>query len=170
MPTGSDFRSAGAFDLAGVDSSGRNVGRTVYWKLYAIENVIRVIIHSVLSMQIGADWWRLAVGPSLQKKAKRFRSTYTSSPWYSSPGTHAIYYIDLADLNEILRVNSNLFLPIIPDVDQWMARVEQVRLPRNVVAHMNWPKQVDRQRIDVFYSDVRSLASQLARSLQLSVP
>ena len=170
MPAASDFRLASAFDLSRVDTSGRNVGRSVYWKLYVIENVMRVIIHSVLSTQLGPKWWSLAVDATLQKKAQRFRSTYTSSPWHSSPGTHEIYYIDLADLNEIVRANSNHFLPIIPDVDQWMARVEQVRLPRNVVAHMNWPNQTDRQRIDVFYKDVRFLAAHLAVSLQLSTP
>lgn len=66
--------------------------------------------------------------------------------------------------------NSNLFLPLIPDIDQWMARIEQIRLPRNVVAHMNWPSQTDRQRIDVFYNDVRSLAAHLGGTLRLSVP
>jgi hypothetical protein len=106
----------------------------------------------------------------LQKKAQRFRSTYTSSPWRSSPGKHDIYFIDLADLNEIIRANSNLFLPLIPDVDQWMARIEQIRLPRNVVAHMNWPNQTDRQRIDVFYNDVRSLAGHLVGTVQLATP
>jgi hypothetical protein len=170
MPATSDFRSAGRFDLSRVDTSGRDVGRRVYWKLYAIENVMRVIIHSVLSAQVGADWWSLAVDASLQRKAQRFRATYTSSPWHSSPGKHDIYFVDLADLNEIMRANSNLFLPLIPDIDQWMARIEQIRLPRNIVAHMNWPSRIDRQRIDVFYSDVRSLATHLGGTLGLSVP
>lgn len=170
MPAASDFRSAAVFDLSRVDTSGRDVGRRVYWTLYAIENVMRVIIHSVLSSQIGSNWWAAAVDASLQKKAQRFRSTCTLSPWHSSPGTHDIYFIDLADLNEIVRANSNLFPPIIPDVDQWMARIEQIRLPRNVVAHMNWPNQTDRQRIDVFYNDVRSLVGHLGGRLQLVTP
>lgn len=170
MPAASDFRSASVFNLSRVDTAGRDVGRRVYWKLYAIENVMRVIIHSILSSQIGPNWWSLGVDASLQKKAQRFRSTYTSSPWHSSPGGHDIYFIDLADLNEIMRANSNLFLPLIPDVDQWMARIEQIRLPRNVVAHMNWPNQTDRQRIDVFYNDVRSLVGHLGGTLQLSSP
>ena len=170
MPAASDFRSGSALDLSRVDTSGRNIGRNVYWKLYAIENVIRVIIHSILSVQIAPNWWSLAASSSMQRKVQRFRSTYTSSPWHSSPGTHDIYYLDLADLNEIMRANSNLFLPVIRDIDQWMARIEQIRLPRNIVAHMNWPNATDRQRIDVFYNDVRSLAGHLAASVQLSIP
>ena len=165
-----DFRTAAAFDSGRVEGSGRDVGRNVYWKLYVIENIMRVIIHSVLSAQIGSNWWSIAVDRSLQKKAMRFRTTYTASPWHSSPGSHEIYYVDLADLNEIMRANSHLFSRIIADVDQWMARIEQIRLPRNVVAHMNWPDQIDRRRIDVFYSDIRTLASHVSSAVTLGVP
>lgn len=169
MGAAADFRSAGAFNLSHVDTSGRDVGRRVYWKLYAIENVIRVIVHSVLSIQIEPNWWPRAVDTRIQTKAERYRANYTASPWHSSPGVHGIYFIDLADLNEIVRANSNHFLPIIPDVDQWMARIEQVRLPRNVVAHMNWPNKTDRRRIDVFYDDVRTLAAHLSSSRRLTL-
>jgi hypothetical protein len=170
MPAAKDFRSTPPFDVTRVDGSGRDVGRSVYWKLYAIENTMRVVIHSVLTAQIGPNWWLTAADVGLQKKAQRFKSNYSASPWHSSPGGHDIYYVDLSDLNETIRANSHLFLPIIRDVDQWMARIEQVRLPRNVVAHMNWPSATDRQRIGVLYSDVRTLASHVAASIQLAIP
>ena len=169
MPAIGDFRTT-TFDVGRVKTSGRNVGSNVYWKLYAIENVIRVIIHSVLSAQIGSNWWSTAVDSRIQGKVQRFRATYGASPWHSSPGQHEIYYLDLSDLNEIMRANSNLFAPVVPDVHQWIARIEQVRLPRNIVAHMNWPHQTDRQRIEVTYKDVQALANQLAGSLALSIP
>ena len=170
MPAAQDFRSVAGFDAKSIDDAGRHIGRNVYWRLYAVENLMRVIIHSVLHAQIGSTWWGVAVDQNLQKKAERFRTNYTKKPWHSSPGSHHIYYIDLLDLNEIVRVNSNLFLPIIPDVDQWMARIEQLRLPRNVVAHMNWPHETDRQRIQVFYQDLQALCSQVAERVTLSVP
>lgn len=170
MPAIRDFRAAPGFDLGRVNTAGRDVGRRVYWKLYAIENVARVIVHSVLSAQIGSAWWTTAADPGLQKKAQGFRSRYTSKPWHSSPGSHDIYYVDLSDLNEIIRANSHLFLPIIPDIDQWMARIEQVRLPRNIVAHMNWPNDTDRKRIDVLFDDLRALSSSLSGRLSLVVP
>ena len=170
MPAAQDFRRVAIFDAKSIDDAGRHIGRNVYWRLYAVENLMRVIIHSVLHAQIGSTWWGVAVDQRLQKKAERFRTNYTKKPWHSSPGIHDIYYIDLSDLNEIVRANSNLFLPVIPDVDQWMARIEQLRLPRNVVAHMNWPNQTDRQRIQVFYHDLRALSSQVAAQVALSVP
>ncbi len=169
MPAVRDYRLA-SFDMVRVRACGQNIGRTVYWKLYAIENVMRIIIHSVLSAQIGPNWWPMAVDITLQGKATRFKANYDAQPWHSSPGNHDIYYLDLADLNEIVRANSNLFLPLIPEIDQWVARIEQVRLPRNVVAHMNWPHQTDRSRIEVVYADIQTLVTQLSAALSLSIP
>lgn len=170
MATASDFRDVTIFKLSNVGASGKDVGRNVYWKLYVIENTVRIIIHSVLTAQINMNWWGTATTPTLQKKALGLRKKYMTSPWHTVPGNHDIYYIDLADLNEIIRANSHLFLPVIPDIDQWMARIEQIRLPRNVVAHMNWPNKTDRKRIDVFVYDIESLARNLGNELILAAP
>ena len=75
---------------------------------------------------------------------------------------HEVYYTFLSDLNAIITAHSHLFRPTIPDIDQWIARIEQIRLPRNIVGHMNWPSSTDRQRIDVFYKDFQALIKKLA--------
>lgn len=157
MPPATDFRTLQQFSLEEVNKSGRNVGRTVYWKLYAIENLYRVIIHSILSVQIRPNWWPTAVDVPIQNKAKDFKQRYLRRPWHTVPGQHYIYYIGLYDLNEIARANLNLFDPIVTDMDQWIVKVETVRLPRNVVAHMNFPNKIDRGRIDTLYKDFTEL-------------
>ncbi len=161
MPTVTDFRSL-TFDPAKVDAGGKEVGRRVYWKLYAVENLVRVVVHSVLSQQINPGWWQVAVDADTQKRVKKFMDQYANQPWHSTPGRHEIYYTFLSDLSEIIRANSNLFLPVIEDIDMWIARIEQIRLPRNVVGHMNWPSETDRMRIDVFHSDLQQLVRKLA--------
>ena len=88
-------------------------------------------------------------------------ASYAQKPWHSTPGKHEIYYTFLGDLNEIIRANSHLFAPAIPDIDQWMARLEQIRLPRNIVGHMNWLTTADRKRVDVLHSDLQALLRQL---------
>ncbi len=158
-----DFRNY-AFDATRVDAAGKNIGQRVYWKLYAIENLVRVIVHSVLSVQVGISWWGQAVDPSIHSQVQRRKSDYATHPWHSSPGGHDIYYAFLSDLNKIISANSHLFLPVIPDIDAWIARLEQVRLPRNVVGHMNWPSSIDRQRIDVVYADLHQLIRKVTNS------
>lgn len=170
MSAVSDFRNY-TFDRSRIDAAGRNIGGKVYWKLYAIENLVRVIVHSVLTVEAGPYWWAKTVDPAIKGQV-RFRMTeYASQPWHSTPGKHDIYYTFLSDLNKIITANSHLFSPVIPHIDQWIARIEQIRLPRNVVGHMNWPSATDRQRIDVFHADLQHLVQQLANAgVTLSVP
>ncbi len=164
-----DFRLS-KFDLNGVSKSGRFIGRQTYWKLYCIENIFRVVIHSVLTLEILPDWWTVAVDQDIQKKALRFQSNYLNKGWHGKPGTHGIYYIDLKDLNEIIRANANLFSPVIPDLDKWIIGIEELRLPRNVVAHMNFPTKTDMKRIDVFYDDCLYLITLVQNRIELKIP
>jgi hypothetical protein len=170
MPAAADFRAA-SFDVSRIQASGKYVGKNVYWKLYSIENIVRIIINSVLTAQIGPNWWSTAVDTKIAGKASRIKWSYANQPWHTQPGFHEIYYIFLPDLNEILRANSNLFLPSIPDVHQWIAKIEQIRLPRNVIGHMNWPSTIDRKRVDVFLADIVALTALISRtSLIITIP
>jgi len=163
MPAVTDFRNY-TLDITRVDAAGKDVGRKVYSKLYAVENLLRVVIHSILTAQIGTNWWTVAVDPNIQKRVSSLIAQYAKSPWYSTPGKHELYYAFLSDLNNIIATNSHLFTPSIPDIDQWIARIEQVRLPRNIVGHMNWLTVTDRKRIDVFYDDIQHLLTGLKSS------
>lgn len=170
MPRTTDFRKS-SFDIPKVEASGKFVGSKTYWKIYATENLFRIIIHSILSAQIGSQWWTTAVDRNIQGRGQRFRQEYLRQPWHTSPGVHDIYYTHLRDLAEIIRANSNLFRPSIPEIDSWIARIEQLRLPRNIVGHMNYPKQVDRKRIDVIHADTRELIRHLkSAGLALLIP
>ena len=112
MPPVTDFRGA-AFNATRIDSCGRDVGRRVYWKLYVIENTIRVIVSSVLTIQIGSTWWATAADKRIQQQVQHFKTLYAQAPWHSAPGNHDIYYTGLSDLGEIIRANRNLFLPLM---------------------------------------------------------
>ncbi|XOB42411.1 MAG: hypothetical protein ACKKMP_03570 [Candidatus Nealsonbacteria bacterium] len=157
MPRIIDFRERPQFIIDDVPKSGSYLGKKVYWKLYTVENFYRVIVHSILSVQISSDWWLIATPPPIQRKSERFKENYLNKPWHTMPGEHLIYFTDLNDLNEITRTNSGFFVPLIPTIDEWVLKIEDMRLPRNVVAHMNFPNKVDRQRIDTIYEDFKAL-------------
>jgi hypothetical protein len=171
MAAARDFRMSPLFDWMRVDAAGKNVGKDTYWKLYAIENTVRVLVHSILSQQVNANWWAVVADPKIQGDVKRRRKGYSSQPWHSTPGKHDVYYIFLSELGKIIASNSHLFRPHIKDIDNWVMRLEQIRLPRNIVGHMNWLTAVDRKRIDVVHSDLRLLTQKLmASGTMLSVP
>lgn len=156
-----DFRS-GPFAVARVESCGRDVGRRSYWKLYAIENLLRVVIHSVLTAQVGSHWWTL-VDPDLQNAVAGKMILYGKKPQHSTPGKHEIYYTYLSDLNKLIADHRHLFIVHIADIDQWIGRIELIRTPRNIVGHMNWPHAADRDRIDDFYDEFQTVVKALGR-------
>jgi hypothetical protein len=160
MPLVRDFRNA-SFRVDRIDRCGRYVGSKLYWKLYAIENTLRVVVNSVLTLQLGANWWSVAVDPTVVSKAARFRAHYAARPRNASPGLEDIHLIFLNDLTEILRANSHQFLPLVTDINNWIAALEAIRVPRNLVGHMNFPNAFDKAAIDLAYSRLPTLIGQL---------
>jgi hypothetical protein len=163
MPIVRDFRTA-LFRLERIDRCGRHIGSRLYWKLYTVENVLRIVIHSVLTVQIGSQWWNLAVDPKVRAKAIRFRADYAAKPRNANPGASDIHLLFLTDLAEILRTNSNQFAPIVKDVDQWVANLESIRVPRNLVGHMNFPNAFDKAAIESAYLKLQTLVDQLQQA------
>ncbi len=170
MPAPRDFRNY-AFSQVRVERCGKYIGRYNYWKLYAIENVLRVILNSVLSRQIGSNWWTVAVDPDVQRKATNVRAAYVSRPWHTPAGSHDIYYVFLPDISNIMRANGHLLAPVIPTINTWITRIDDIRIPRNLVGHMNFPNLGDRQRIDALHRDMGTLIAQVqSHGLTVQVP
>lgn len=170
MPLVRDFRNY-TFTHQRVDRCGRLIGRQGYSRLYAIENVLRIVLHSNLSVQLGPDWWiratsqgfRDAIAHDVNRAARRGQHTF--------PGTHDIYYVYLSDLNNILRAHAHLFVQAVPDVQQWLLRFEEVRIARNLVSHMNFPNAFDRTLIESVFKDLPKLTGQLtAKGVPLLIP
>src|SRR4029077_19369288 len=157
-----DFRES-PFSRARVEVCGRYLGHNSYWKLYAIENYLRVIMHSVLVDQLPPPWWENAVDANLKKRVAGVKNAYSIKPIYTSPGKHDIYYAYLPDLNKIIAANSNLFLTSIPDIDTWIPKIEDITTPRNLVGHMNYPNLADRRRIDNLHAELGDLMERLEK-------
>jgi hypothetical protein len=158
-----DYRGI-SFSAERIDRCGRYIGSNLYWKFYAVENTFRIVLNSVLTVQLGVDWWDLAVDPDVARRSRRFRSTYEARPRHANPGQHDIHLLFLSDLTDIMRTNSHIFIPVISDADQWIATLEGIRVPRNLVGHMNFPNAYDLATIDHAYSRLPSLLTALAAS------
>jgi hypothetical protein len=162
-----DYRTL-PFSLASLDAAGTSAGRSVYRQLYGIENILRVVIHSVLTAQIGGNWWGIAVAPGVQNKVRGVQASYAAAPGRTPAVRHPLYYTFLPDLSDIIRPNTHLFLPAVPDIATWLVRIERIRLPRNIVGHMNWPTQSDRRLIRETYRAARgTIADVLAAGVPL---
>lgn len=171
MATFGDFRLK-SFDSKNVDDSGKFLGKNIYWKLYSIENIFRVIIYSVLDGEtpIGRDWWVLFVNEDIRDKVERVKKPYLRRVWHSRQGNSGIYYVDLVDLNKIILDNKPLFEPIIPEIDKWIVNIEEIKLPRNIISHMNFPSKTDKGRIDILYNDFKVLINLIESKIGLKIP
>jgi hypothetical protein len=170
MPAARDFRRARVFAIPKVAANGRDIGKVIYWKLFVVENLVRVALHSVMSLELGAGWLEEVAGPDLKKKITWRREDYGDNPWNTKPGAHDLYYLDLKDLGELVRSHSHLFKPILTNIDHLVGEIERCRLPRNVVAHMSSPSEIDRKRIDVLHADISKAVEELASKVKISVP
>jgi hypothetical protein len=160
MPRVRDFRQY-AFQSNRIARCGRSIGSEVYWKIYVIENTIRIVIHSILSVQISPNWWTTGVDRTIRRNAQHFRQSYIANPHNASPGTHDIHLVFLKDLTEIIRANGHLISPVVPTTNQWIIALEGIRLPRNLVGHMNFPNTHDRNAIDAVYAQLPTLLTNL---------
>lgn len=82
-------------------------------------------------------------------------------PRNASPGVNDIHLVYLSDLVEIIRANSHLFNPIVPTTNHWIALLEAIRIPRNLVGHMNFPNAHDRNAIENAYNQLPLLLRDL---------
>jgi|SRR3972149_8191772 len=171
MPRPADFRAL-PFELRNVSSSGQYLGSRIYWKIFLLENTLRVLINTILTAQLKTtDWFPQVADKKLKKRVKRFKADYAGHPKHNLPGNHDVYYLFLSDLTKILSFNSNQFRPVVKDIDQWIAKLEDVRIPRNLIAHMNWPNQSDELIIERTHTDLKKLLVDLiSRGIILQIP
>jgi hypothetical protein len=163
-----DFRSS-PFARPRVEACGRFLGHRSYWKLYAIENYVRVILHSVLGVQIGPTWLDASVDQNTKARIERSKKDYLKRAVHTSPGSHDIYYLYLSELTKIMASSRHLIAPVISDVDSWIVKMEDVRIPRNLVGHMNFPNLADRNRIDTLHRELTTLMQRLERKSGLKI-
>jgi hypothetical protein len=97
------------------------------------------------------------VDPDLREKVAGVRGQYAGLLGRAPTGRHDLYFTFLPQLNDILRPNSHLFVPVVPDVDQWLVRIERLRLPRNMVGHSNWPTVAAGRTIQDTHTAARKL-------------
>jgi hypothetical protein len=145
-----DYRNF-PYDEKTLLSYGKILGRQYYWKMYASENLLRLIIHSILSVQIKGEWWKQAVDPDIIKEATKVRAKYNNSRIPNKIPKHDIYCIYMPMLERIISDNRLRFIHYLPQIDKLIISLNAVIIPRNLLGHMNTLDNVDRGKIGGLY-------------------
>src|SRR5205823_9897895 len=100
------------------------------------------------------------------------KKDYRKTTLHTSPGRHDIYFAYLSDLTKIMTASRHLIVTVIPDVDLWIVKMENIRVPRNLVGHMNFPNLGDRDRIDKLHTELSGLMQRLEKQahVKLEIP
>lgn len=110
----------------------------VYAGMYVFENSLRDIIERVLRKQHGNDWWTKSAPQKVQGVATTRKAGEKTDPWHGKRGARPIDYVDLSDLEKIIKHNWKLFEKIFL-TPAWIEVLvtHDMNVSRRVVAHMN---------------------------------
>jgi len=128
------------------------IGMSTFPKLVALENSIRALITDVLSKAV-TNWWQLLVPKAVQQRVQRTIDKEKKFPYREKRGTEPLTYCNFIDLKEIIANNRKQFEPIIVDFGWFEARMTEVYMARNNLAHSVLPLADDVSRIELFYRD-----------------
>jgi hypothetical protein len=99
-------------------------------KLFLLENSIRRVVHAVMEKKHGVDWWYDAAPRDIMYATFDRRSGENETRWRGQFGAEPIYYTDIRDLSEIMKVHQDIFKGVYGKelmIDDWIDIVERVR-------------------------------------------
>lgn len=133
----------------------------VYPKLYVLENLIRYVVKSILENKLGTKWWDESniVSVDVKRKVKNRKKKEGKNRWHYRRGSHEIFYTDFGDLSSIIANNWKEFESLFPNLRWIQAKLEEVELSRNIIAHNNPLPKREIARIDMIFEDLKKQLS-----------
>lgn len=128
------------------------IGDESFPQIVVLENSIRTLIENTLSA-INLDWWTTLVPPNVQRNVQRTIEKEKKFPYREKRGSRPILYCNFADLKEIIVANYVNFRNVIIDIEWFKAKMDEVYMARNNLAHSILLSDDDISRIALFYRD-----------------
>lgn len=128
------------------------IGDESFPQIVVMENSIRALIEKTLST-INPNWWVALVPPNVQRNVQRTIDKEKKFPYREKRGNRPILYCNFADLKEIIVANYPEFRNVIIDIEWFKAKMDEVYMARNNLAHSVLLSDDDISRIALFYRD-----------------
>ncbi len=132
--------------------SAFNLGEKVYPQVFLLENSIRELIRIKL-ITYGTDWWDQKVPASIRKNVARIMNIEKRYPYRDRRGNHPLLYTNFSNLKTIILKNKGDFEIEILDFLWFEAKMDEVYMARNNLAHCVPLTSDDRKRISLFHRD-----------------
>ena len=128
------------------------IGEETFPQLVVLENSIRVLIEKTLSA-VRSDWWIALVPKNIQRRVQQTIDKEKKYPYRERRGNKPLMYCNFVDLKEIVIANRIHFQGVIVDIDWFKARMDEVYMARNNLAHSVLLSNDDISRITLLYRD-----------------
>jgi hypothetical protein len=128
------------------------IGDEAFPQIVVLENSIRALIEQTLST-MRSDWWTSLVPSGVQKNVQRTIDKEKKYPYREKRGNKPLMYCNFADLKEIVIANHSAFRNVIVDLEWFKAKMDEVYMARNSLAHSVLLTKDDMTRIALFYKD-----------------
>jgi hypothetical protein len=129
-----------------------NLGKDVYPQVFVLENSIRNLIIDRLS-KIDRNWWDKFAPQDVRDTVARTIIKEKRYPYRDARGRHPIFYSNFADLKKIIVANQATFSDAIIDIEWFKAKMDEVYMARNGLAHCISLSRDDISRILLFNRD-----------------
>ncbi|MCX6120102.1 MAG: Swt1 family HEPN domain-containing protein [Ignavibacteriales bacterium] len=143
-----------AFPLVPLSTISRAmaIGQETYPQVVVLETSIRTLIESILK-KINVNWWPDLIDPDVVKSVNRIKKKEANYPYRERRGKKDILYCNFADLKTIIDYQYPHFKFIIVDQAWFDAKMNEIYMARNNLAHSVLLSKDDISRIALFYRD-----------------
>jgi hypothetical protein len=128
------------------------LGEESYPNVVVLETSIRNLIEKRLSA-IKHSWWPDLIHPDVIRAVTRTKKKETFYPYRERRGDKDILYCNFADLKKIIDHQYPHFKDVIVDLAWFSAKMDEVYMARNNLAHSVLLSKDDESRIALFYRD-----------------
>jgi hypothetical protein len=137
---------------------------SIYLYLYCIENSLRLLIENVAGTKFGEKYLeKIALSSDVKRRVKDRKEDAAKKRWLPARGESDIFYLDFDHLGAIIRSNWKLFAGLFPDQNWIVAKIDELRDCRNLVAHNSYLEEHQRNIVKVYFT---SILMQLGSTLQ----
>jgi hypothetical protein len=126
----------------------------VYPLVYVLENSFRQLIFKNLERKYGKGWWdRSNISGDIRKKVASRLKQEDENRWHSKRGAHPVFYTDLNDVGAIIINNWSEFKGVFKKQYRLQAKLEEIELSRNIIAHSNPLPDKEIKRLKLNFDD-----------------
>lgn len=129
----------------------------IYPMMYVLENLVRYVAMDVLANAYGLDWWNQpnVVSNNVKREVEKRKRQEGANRWHYKRGGHEIFYTNFGDLSAIISTNWGHFKPLFSKLTWIQAKLEEVELSRNIIAHNNPLPKREFDRIKMCLEDLQ---------------